>query len=251
MHIGRIQECLKDLHTREEALEDLHRRKKSLVSKVDPVGKQVGPAAVKKFLERERLRHEILAIDVEIKNKEASLGEWKRTKAREWMGILFGGLREHNEKGTVVALLGQNIIGNSPTETTKPDLPQAHCSGQSQVQSLAVEVGQKLDITSFVGGIGDKDERPSNEDRTGGFPGHPPPHSNPSVQPMTEPIPQPDRSLTLLNSDSPPPDQLPPLDSATLRLPLPQRSSGSTPGHQLQPYQSSTPSESGSGSDPN
>lgn len=49
------------------------------------------------------LREQIRTLDVEIINGEAGLGDRKRVKAKEWMGVLFGGLLECSEKGVVVA----------------------------------------------------------------------------------------------------------------------------------------------------
>ena len=214
------------------------------MAKADPVGKQIGPTSVNKFLERTRVQREILAIDVEIKNKEGSFGDWKRAKAKEWMDVLFGGLLEYSEKGTVVATLGRVVIGDLSTEKVQPGLPQVHHSGQTKVEPFAVKAEQKPDTSSFVSAIGDKPEHPSNENRTGGTP---PPHSNSLVQSLS----QPHMSPTLSNDTRPPPsDQLPPMDSATSRPPLlPQESPGYTPGHPPQLSQNSTPSQYQSGSD--
>ena len=72
-----------------------------------------------------RLRvYERLIIDFEIKNKKASIRNFKRAKGREWMGVLFGGLLECNEKGSIVATLGHAIIQNLSAETTQQDPPR-------------------------------------------------------------------------------------------------------------------------------
>jgi len=90
------------------------------------------------------LREQIRALDVGIVVEEASLGDWKRAKAREWMGVLLDGLFECSEKGSVVATSGRAIIECVPTYTTQPGLPRARYSGHSHVQHLAAEAERKL-----------------------------------------------------------------------------------------------------------
>ena len=189
----------------------------------------------------------IRAINAEIKNKETSLDDddLKRTVAREWVDDLFGGLLDCSEQCTVIATLGHAIFGNSSTYAIQPDLPQAHYSGQSQVESLEEDPERDLGGISSVGGIGDKAEQLSGENCTGSSPGHLPPHATPLAQPTTAPLPQPYISPTPSNNTSTSlPTQLPPTDSARSRLLRPsQGSSGFTPDHELQLSQSSTPSD--------
>ena len=161
-NVPRIRESLKAARTREEALDDMRRRKGSLRSKIvsekkkyDKMGgdtESLQQQRPRKLL-LQSLRRDLHAIDIEITNEEASLGDWKRIKAREWMAVLLGGLLECSEKGTVVAALGRAIIEDVPTETTQSGLPRARKS------------------------------QPSNETSAGGIPRHPPPHSNPLAQP--------------------------------------------------------------------
>lgn len=163
------------------------------------IGSKVSPS---KALEYDVLLPEFLAIDVGVKDEEASISDWKRTKAKEWMGVLFGGLLECSEKGTVVATLGHAIIGNSGT--ARPGLPRAYFSGESQVEPFVVEVEREL---HNVVKASDKVQRSSNENHTGGIPRHTVSSPNPLVQPATL-LPQPYVLPTLLtNSRLPPPDQ--------------------------------------------
>lgn len=172
MHIGRIPECQKGLRAVEEEIEDLHLRRKPLILQADLLQKKrrVGITLVQ-VLDLEILRDEIFAIDAKIKDGEANLMVWKRTKARESMGLLFDSLLKCSEKGTVVARLGHAIIENKliPTETIQPDHPRGHYSNESQVESLVVEAERIVEA-----------ERPPNEDRTGAIPNHLPPLHVPS-----------------------------------------------------------------------
>ena len=143
----------------EEALEVLHRRRKSHISKTNALmRKAYTDLPLSSSMElRQRLSSERNTINTEIKNREASLEEWKHTKVME-MGALFIGLLECSEKGTVVATLGHAIIGNLSIGTTQPRLPQAHFSGKFLVGSLVTEAELKVEA-----------EQPTNEDRTGGI----------------------------------------------------------------------------------
>jgi len=93
------------------------------------------------------LREQIRMLDVEIMHEEVSLGDWKRVKAREWMGDLFGGLLECSETGSVIATFGRAIVGYVPTDTTQPGFPRARYSGRSQVERLVAEAECKLQKT--------------------------------------------------------------------------------------------------------
>ena len=113
---------------------------------------------------------ERLIVDFEIKSKKATIRNFKRAKGREWMGVLFGGFLECNEKGSVVATLGHAIIRNLSAETTQQDLPRVHFSDESQVLSPMVEAERKPNNNSFVVRAGDEAEQSSNKNRTGGTP---------------------------------------------------------------------------------
>ena len=225
------------------------------------------------------LREQIRTLDVEIMNEEANLGDWKRIKAREWMGVLFGGLLECSEKGAVVATFGRAIIGYVSTEKTQPGLPRAHYSGHSQVEPLVVEAERELHKISFVSEIGDGTS--PNEYRIGDIPGLPPSSPSSPVRPTPAHPPQPYASSTLPSNPPSNPHELgdfgeynpysqsqtytpgqrthlpshlpsfnqPPPVSPTRSSPLapfpPQVGSGFTPGHQTRLSQSSIRSGSG------
>jgi hypothetical protein len=176
----------------------MHRRRKSLISKEASAERKFAKIMDKQHMDHidhkelqqqfhlmNGLGEDIRAIDTEV----ASLGDWKRIKAREWMSVLFGGLLECSEKGTVVATLGHAIIGRVPTETTQLGLPRACYSGQSQLENPAVEAERRLENISYVGEVSDQAERPSNENHTGGILRHRISHSNPLVQPTARPLP--------------------------------------------------------------
>ena len=150
------------------------------------------------------LSEHVRAIDTEIKNEEASLGDWKRTKAREWMGALFGGLLECSESGMIVATFGRTIVGYVSAETTQPGLPRASYSGESQVKSLVAEAERRLENITFVGEVGDKAELPSNNYFPGTIPRRPASPSSPLAQLIVTPPPQHNASHTLPNNSSRP-----------------------------------------------
>ena len=149
-HIANVRGCLKTVRAREEALGEMRNRRKSLVSKADSTSKRLGKMNPENKNLRQQtdllvnLRDQIRTLDVEIMDEEASLGDWKRVKAREWMGVLFGGLLECSEKGSVVATFGHAIVGCVPTEETRPGLPRTRYSGHSQVERLLKEAELKL-----------------------------------------------------------------------------------------------------------
>jgi hypothetical protein len=177
VHIAYIRECLETLRTREEALEDMYRRRESLDSKAESAWKKAGGLGDHPLFMG--LSNELHAFDIKIANEKANLGDWKRIKGREWVGVLFGSLLECSERGTVVATLAQEIIGNLPTKTVQPGIPQAHTSGTSQIKSLVVKAERELDNISLVGRAGGEAELLFNENRTGGIPRHSPSHRIP------------------------------------------------------------------------
>lgn len=224
------------------------------------------------------LREQIRTLDVEIMNEEASLGDWKRTKAREWMGVLFGALLECSEKGAVVATFGRTIIGYISTEKTQPGLPRAHYSGHSKVEPLVVEAERELHNVTFVGEVGDESLQQPDEYRIGYIPGLPPSSPSSPVRPTPPHPPQPYVSSTLPNNspgspngvsdfgeynpysqsqtyapgqrtrlssfDQPPPTS-PARSSPLVQYPPPQEGSGFTPGHRPRLSQSSVRSGAG------
>jgi len=111
--------------------------------------------------------HELHALDAEIVDEKFGLGDWKRVRAREWMGVLFGGLLECSEKGRVVATFGRDIIEYVPTEMPHSDLQY---SGHSGVKSLVTEAEQTLYETSSGGEVGNGTLQNSNESGTSDVP---------------------------------------------------------------------------------
>lgn len=247
----------------------MHRRRKSLAAKAASTDKKLNKMDIDNKNLRQQtdflmgLREQIRAMDAGIMNEEASLGDWKRVKAREWMGVLFGGLLECSEKGTVVATSCHNIVGCVPTEKTQPDLPRARYTGKTQVGSLVAEAERKLRNISFVNEVGDKAERRPDDHLVGGIPGQPAPaHPSPPVgsiatSPSTLPnnppsYPTPDefggygphlRSRTYTPGQQihlTPLDELQPISPARSRFSLPpQGGPGITPTHHVQLSQSS------------
>ena len=102
-----IREQMKAVRTREENLDELKRRRKSLMSKAYTADRKLNKmnAENKNFQAQadtlNKLREEIRMLDTEILNEEASLGDFKRSSAKNWMGTKFGALAECCEKGLV------------------------------------------------------------------------------------------------------------------------------------------------------
>jgi len=116
------------------------------------------------------LREEIRTLDAEIVDEGISLGDWKHTQAREWMGILFGGLLECSEKGVVVATFGRTIIQHVPTEETQQGPSRPHYSGHSLVELAVAEAERKLHSISLVREAGDETARLPDQWRIGDIP---------------------------------------------------------------------------------
>lgn len=161
-HVSYIRECLKAVRTREEAFDDLNRRRRAVFSKADSAEKKLQKMNPENKNLRQQtdilmaLKEQIRGMDVEIMNEEASLADWKREKAREWMGALFGALSETSEKGVIVADYGRSIVSHIPTETTEPGLPRAPYSGHSQVEPLVVDAERELHRIVFSADIGSR-----------------------------------------------------------------------------------------------
>ena len=256
----------------------MNRRRKSLVSKAESADRKLNKMSPENKNLRQQtdllvgLREQIRTLDVEIMNEEASLGDWKRIKAREWMGVLSGALLECSEKGAVVATFGRTIIGYVSTDKTEPGLPRVHYSGHSQVEPLVVEAERELHKISFVNEVG---EQAPSAYRIGDIPGLPP--SSPNSPVWSTPT-QPYASSTLPSNPPSNPyefnefgehnpysqpqtygpgqrthlssfDQLPRVSPTNQFLPYPsQGGSGFTPGHK--PHLSQSSIRSGSGFTP-
>lgn len=178
-HIADIRECLKAVRTREEGFDDMHRRRKNLIAKADSAEKRLNKMNPENKNHRVQItvlaeiREEISTLNVDIMNEEADLGDYKRVKARQWMGVLFGALLECSEKGTAVAKFGRTIVGYVPTDKTQPGLARVRYTGHSQVGPLVVEAEQELHKISFASEIGNGSQQPSSEYQVGDIPGLP------------------------------------------------------------------------------
>ena len=106
-HEGAIREQMKAVRTREENLDELKRRRRSVISDADSAERKLSKMNPEnKNLQQQtdllnRLRDEIRQMDADIAAEEASLGDFKRSSVRAWMGRKFGGLLECCEKGVV------------------------------------------------------------------------------------------------------------------------------------------------------
>lgn len=169
----------------------MHRRRKSLMSKADAADRKVSKMSPEHKNFRQQtdllasLREQITTLDAEILDEEASIGDWKRVKAREFMGVLFGSLLECSEKGAVVAKFGRTIIGHVPVEETRPGFPRARYSGFSQVEPLIEEAEREIQKISFISEVGEVGEVDALPDKFSAddIPGLPSPGSSPSHAP--------------------------------------------------------------------
>lgn len=102
-----VREQMKSVRTREESLDALRRRRKSLASDAESAERKLSKMNPDhKNLQAQtdllnKLREDIRVMDTEIMAEEASLGDFKRSSAKTWMGLKFGGLVECCEKGAV------------------------------------------------------------------------------------------------------------------------------------------------------
>jgi len=191
------------------------------------------------------LREQVRTLDAEIVDETTSIGDWKRVKARELMGALFGGLLECSITGLIVATFALAIAGYVPTEETNPGHSRFHYTGHSQVEHLVLEAEQELREISFVSEVGDgalqlfNGLRTDNPCASSTTPKNPPsnPHEitnigehNPISRSQTYPSAQRNRISSF--------DQSPPVDStrSSAIAPFPpQMAAGFTPGHQPGP----------------
>ncbi|KAF9791953.1 hypothetical protein BJ322DRAFT_4722 [Thelephora terrestris] len=205
-HFARIRECVKTVRTKEEALDDMQCRRKSVASKAEVTEKRLSKMGFdnKNFQQQTDvltvLRAHIRVLDVKILNEEATLGDWKRVKVREWMGVLLGGLLECSEKGTVVAEYGRAIVGYVSTQKTQPGHPRALYYSHSHVGSLVGKAERELINVSFTSELGDELQQPPNEDPFNGSPERPPPYTSQLGQSMETHMPQFYAPFTLSNN---------------------------------------------------
>ena len=127
------------------------------------------------------LREQISTLDAIIANEGASLDNWKRVKAREWMDVLFDGLLDCNKRGSIIAAYGRIIIRYVSTEETQPGFSRPPYSGHSHVESLVARAEQKLNNLS-INEDSNGTPHPSNQSAIP-IPRNPPPASSSLIQP--------------------------------------------------------------------
>ncbi|EED82227.1 predicted protein [Postia placenta Mad-698-R] len=150
-----VREHMKSIRTREERLDDLRRRRKSLHSDADSAEKKLGKMSPdNKNLQVQtdllnKLRDEIHIMDADIMAEEASLGDYKRTSAKAWMGLKFGGLAECSEKGVIIGEFGKMLVAEIPLDTTEPGLPRSVYQGHSNTEALVADARRALTNVVF------------------------------------------------------------------------------------------------------
>ena len=145
--------CERPPYQGRSTLEDVYRYSNSLVSQTDTwekkmsakLGYNPGRRFTQLYLTTENVNGQIRA-------RKAKLRDYKLTKSREWMGVLFYSLLKCSEKGTAVATLCHAIVGNLSTKTTQRGGLRAHYPGGSHVKSLPVEVERKVETTTIQRG---------------------------------------------------------------------------------------------------
>ncbi|TFY52727.1 hypothetical protein EVJ58_g9852, partial [Rhodofomes roseus] len=149
-HQVNVREQMKSVRTREERLDALRRRRKSLAADADSAEKKLskmGPD--NKNLQTQmdhlnKLREEIRIMDTDIMAEEASLGDYKRSTSKAWMGYKFGGLVECCEKGIIIGEHGKLVIAEIPLDRTEPGLPRAYYNGHSNTEDNVTDARRAL-----------------------------------------------------------------------------------------------------------
>ncbi|GAW06946.1 hypothetical protein LENED_008905 [Lentinula edodes] len=154
-HEHAIRDHMKGIRSREEALDELKRRRKALISKADTAEKKLSkmsPEHKNLGVQTDtlnRLRDEIRSMDSEIMSDEASLGDYKRSRTKAWMGLKFGGLLECCEKGTIIGEFGRLVINEIPEETTQPGMARPMYMNHQKVNSLISDATRCVDEVAF------------------------------------------------------------------------------------------------------
>ncbi|KAI9063576.1 hypothetical protein FKP32DRAFT_680513 [Trametes sanguinea] len=149
-HEVAVREHMKSVRSREESLDELKRRRRSLFSEAESAERKLSKMSPEhKNLQQQtdllnRLRDEIRTMDTDIMAEEARLGDFKRTSARHWMGLKFGGLLECCEKGAIVGELGKLVIAEIPTAPTEPGLPRPYYTGHARTEFLLAEAARSV-----------------------------------------------------------------------------------------------------------
>ncbi|KAJ3928744.1 MAG: hypothetical protein NXY57DRAFT_1019727 [Lentinula lateritia] len=154
-HEHAIRDHMKGIRSREEALDELKRRRKALISKADTAEKKLSkmsPEHKNLGVQTDtlnRLRDEIRSMDSEIMSDEASLGDYKRSRTKAWMGLKFGGLLECCEKGTIIGEFGRLVINEIPEDTTQPGMARPMYMNHQKVNSLISDATRCVDEVAF------------------------------------------------------------------------------------------------------
>ncbi|KAI5122848.1 hypothetical protein M0805_003142 [Coniferiporia weirii] len=144
-HEQTIREYMKGVRTSEENLDDLRRRRKAVATKADTAEKKLGRMNPEhKSLQQQtellnNLREQIRSLDWDILVDEAKLGDFKRTSAKNWMILKFGGLLECAEKATIVSEMGKLVIEEIPLNVTQPGQARGFYSGFEKTEKLVSE----------------------------------------------------------------------------------------------------------------
>ncbi|KAF5364871.1 hypothetical protein D9757_013046 [Collybiopsis confluens] len=153
-----MREHMKAVRDREEALEELKRRRRNLLSKSETADKKVDRTSKyhKNFSEQRelanRIREQIEGLEGEIAREETALKDYKRTKARAWMEIKFGGLLECCEKGSVACHFGKLVINELSDQVSQPGIPRPPYKKREKIQSIlqaGIQRGEQVAFTSF------------------------------------------------------------------------------------------------------
>ncbi|KZT02798.1 uncharacterized protein LAESUDRAFT_705438 [Laetiporus sulphureus 93-53] len=154
-HEVSVREHMKAVRSREERLDELRRHRKSVVSEADSAERKLSKMNPdSKNLQAQtdhlnKLRDEIRIIDMDIMAEEASLSDFKRSTAKIWMGLKFGGLVECSQKGVIIGETGKMIIAEIPLETTDPGLPRATYHGYARTEALLDHARRTLNEVIF------------------------------------------------------------------------------------------------------
>ncbi|KAF7800083.1 hypothetical protein EIP86_011326 [Pleurotus ostreatoroseus] len=154
-HEASVRELMKAVRTREEHLDELKRRRKSLQSNADSADRKLSKMSSdnKNFQSQadalNKLRDEIRAMDTDIMNEEANLGDFKRSSAKSWMGTKFGALQECCEKGLIIGEMGKLIIAEIPLTPTQPGLPRPYYTGHARTDFLVSETQRGINEVMF------------------------------------------------------------------------------------------------------
>ncbi|KAJ7582532.1 hypothetical protein C8J56DRAFT_955033 [Mycena floridula] len=155
-HESEIRDGMKSVRTREEALDELKRRRKVVSQKSEAAEKKLskmGPEHKNLMAQTEilnQLREQNRSMDAEIIMEEASLGDFKRSSTRIWLGLKFAGLVECCEKGAISGEYGKLLVSEIPEDLTEPGMPRNMYLGHGKINSLSMEAQRLVDEVRLV-----------------------------------------------------------------------------------------------------